>query len=87
VAPDIPVDGNFTLGENIADQGGLRIAEIAYEEWLKENAASASRLPALGFSHRQLFYLGYALPWCATHSDAMMRNGKTVHAVRYERFI
>ena len=67
------VDGNVTLGENIADQGGLRIAEIAYEKWLQGHAETAHSLPALEFTHRQLFYLGYALPWCATHTDAMMR--------------
>ena len=70
------VDGNVTLGENIADQGGLRIAEIAYEKWLQGHAETAHSLPALEFTHRQLFYLGYALPWCATHTDAMMRYEK-----------
>ena len=73
VAPAVSVDGNVTLGENIADQGGLRIAEIAYEKWLQGHAETAHSLPALEFTHRQLFYLGYALPWCATHTDAMMR--------------
>ena len=73
VAPAVSVDGNVTLGENIADQGGLRIAEIAYEKWLQSHAETAHSLPALEFTHRQLFYLGYALPWCATHTDAMMR--------------
>ena len=73
MAPAVPVDGNVTLGENIADQGGLRIAEIAYEKWLEGNSDAARSLPALEFTHRQLFYLGYALPWCATHTDAMMR--------------
>ena len=26
------------------------------------------------FSDEQLFYLGYALPWCAVHTETLMRN-------------
>ena len=29
--------GNLTLGENMADQWGLRISENAYENWLRSN--------------------------------------------------
>ena len=65
----VQVDGNVTLGENIADHGGLRIAEIAYENWLSLNNGSDALLPALeDFTSLQLFYLGYALPWCAVHT-------------------
>eukprot|EP00094_Tigriopus_californicus_P013393 TCALIF_12954-PA protein Name:"Similar to ECE1 Endothelin-converting enzyme 1 (Homo sapiens)" AED:0.20 eAED:0.20 QI:0/0/0/0.71/1/1/7/0/1168 len=74
VLTGVRVDGNITLGENIADHGGLKIAEIAYHEWLKSNGRSDSQLPAVDFTHEQLFYLGYALPWCAVHSDNMMRT-------------
>ena len=71
----ISVDGNITLGENIADHGGLKIAEIAYENWLKMNGDKDAKLPALeGFTPFQLFYLGYALPWCALHTESMFRN-------------
>ena len=71
----VQVDGNVTLGENIADHGGLRIAEIAYENWLNKNNGFDASLPALeNFSPFQLFYLGYALPWCAVHSDSMLRH-------------
>ena len=38
-------------------------------DWLKSNNFLDSRLPALDFlSNEMLFYLGYALPWCASNS-------------------
>ena len=35
------------MGENIADHGGLKIAEIAYENWLRRNNYQDTLLPAL----------------------------------------
>ena len=71
----VQVDGNITMGENIADHGGLKIAEIAYENWLTINGNEDTQLPALGdFTPNQLFYLGYALPWCAIYSDSMLKT-------------
>ena len=69
----IKVDADLTLGENIADQGGLRFAEIAYENWLKKNSWSDATLPGLeDFTQKKLFYLGYAMPWCAVYGrDAL----------------
>ena len=61
------VDGNLTLGENMADHGGLSMALEAYNTWRRTNRDV--RLPALPFDDMQLFFLGYALPWCARHTD------------------
>lgn len=67
-----PVDGNLTLGENLADHGGLNMALAAYNKWRQES--KDSRLPALDFNDMQLFFLGYALPWCSTHTTKHAKN-------------
>ena len=62
------IDGNFTLTENIADHGGLHLAEMAYENWLSNNNWSDATLQGFqNFSSQQLFYLGFATPWCERH--------------------
>ena len=51
----------------MADHGGLSMALEAYNTWRRTNRDV--RLPALPFDDMQLFFLGYALPWCARHTD------------------
>lgn len=59
VAPGVHANGRFTLGENIADQGGLRIALTAYIDYMKgKNIQEID-----GFSALQRFYLAYANVW------------------------
>ena len=53
-------NGRFTLGENIADQGGLLIAHQAYRNSLNGKPAPE---PIDGFTDEQRFYLGYAALW------------------------
>jgi len=69
---DVSVDGNLTLTENLADHGGLKMAYSAYNSWRKHN--QDSRLPALNFTDLQLFFLGYALPWCSSNSDVYVQS-------------
>ena len=55
------VDGQSTLGENIADNGGLREAFRAYQKYVIRNGEEP-RLPGLDeFNPEQLFYLGNAM--------------------------
>ncbi|ODM97501.1 Neprilysin [Orchesella cincta] len=63
-AAGLNVNGDLTLGENIADNGGLRESYRAYQKYVEENGQEG-RLPGLEhLSTNQLFFLGYANIWC-----------------------
>lgn len=66
VLDTVHANGHFTLGENIADHGGLRIAYTAFRNSLKGVE------PALidGFTADQRFYLSYATLWAGNIRDA-----------------
>lgn len=59
VAPGVHANGKFTLGENIADQGGLRVALTAYLDSMDGKEFKDID----GFSPLQRFYLAYANVW------------------------
>ncbi|KAH8887992.1 zincin [Thozetella sp. PMI_491] len=62
------VDGVKTLGENLADAGGLH---TAYESWISNRGALEPSLPNLEyFTHEQLFYIFYANMWCSSFRPA-----------------
>lgn len=65
VQPGLHANGEFTLGENIADQGGLRVAYTA----MKMAEAGAEPAPIDGFTADQRFYLGYAALWAQNIRD------------------
>ncbi|XP_056158200.1 endothelin-converting enzyme 1 isoform X1 [Lampris incognitus] len=69
-----PLNGKHTLGENIADNGGLRAAYKAYVNWIKKNGEEAT-LPALGMTNHQLFFVGFAQVWCAVRTPESSHEG------------
>jgi predicted metalloendopeptidase len=67
------LNGKQTLGENIADNGGLRAAYNAYNEWTKINGEEKP-LPLLGLNHRQLVFVSFAQTWCSKSTPDAMHN-------------
>ena len=59
VAPGVHANGSLTLGENIADHGGLQVSFQAFK-----NATEAAPLEIVdGFTPEQRFFLAYANVW------------------------
>jgi len=56
---DVDVDGNGTLGENIADMGGLKISLRAWENLHKKDHGAPPTA-----SEERLFFVAYAQNWC-----------------------
>ncbi|XP_004704190.1 neprilysin [Echinops telfairi] len=60
------LNGINTLGENIADNGGIGQAYRAYQNHIKKNGEE-KLLPGLDLNHKQLFFLNFAQVWCGTY--------------------
>ena len=84
VLPGVFADGALSLGENIADQGGLRVAYTAYKNSLEGKGEPAD---IDGFTDDQRFYLGYAALWGQNITDqAIVRLTKEdVHSLGRNR--
>jgi predicted metalloendopeptidase len=65
----LQLNGKMTLGENIADNGGVHLAFGAYR-----NVTKDVTLPGLDFNRDQLFFLGHANVWCLNARDEFVRN-------------
>ncbi|KAM8853315.1 endothelin-converting enzyme-like 1 [Synchiropus picturatus] len=57
------VNGRLTLGENIADMGGLKLLYFAYQKWVREHGPERP-LPGLRYTHEQLLFIAFAQNWC-----------------------
>jgi predicted metalloendopeptidase len=68
--PDLAVNGQQTLGENIADNAGLMAAYDAWHASLGDKPAPADA----GFSGEQQFYLAYAQAWAEKMREAAQRQ-------------
>lgn len=70
VLPDLNANGRFTLGENLADHGGLQVAYEAYKEANKNNELKTID----GLTPDQRFFIAYSQVWAANITEAEIRN-------------
>jgi putative endopeptidase len=68
---DVKINGKLTLGENTADNGGLRIADMAL---LSTLSAAAQKEKIDGFTPEQRLFLGWGQLWCENQSPEAARN-------------
>ncbi len=61
--PKVHLDGKLTSGENIADNGGVKLAYEAYKAWRSKQTTPVQK-DVEGISDDQLFFLGYGQSWC-----------------------
>ena len=70
VLPDLNANGRLTLGENLADHGGLQVSWYAYK-----NATKRNPLPVIdGLTADQRFFIAYAGVWAGNITEAEIRN-------------
>jgi putative endopeptidase len=70
--PGYHVNGNLTLGENIADNAGMKNAFMTYNRVAGPDAKKESILK--GFTNQQLFFIAYGQLWCTKARDEVVKQ-------------
>ena len=87
VLPGLHANGTYTMGENIADQGGLRVAMTAFLDSQKKKGVDIATEKIEGFDPIQVFYMNYANLWGQNIRDEEIRSLTTgdVHSLGENR--
>jgi len=76
------MNGKLTLGENTADNGGLRLAWMALMDDL-----AGKTLPAMGgYSEQQQFFLGFGQIWCTNETEELLRLRAQTNAHAIDKY-
>ena len=74
IVDDIKINGKLTLGEDVADLGGLLLAYLA---WKDANKGKDLK-PIDGFTPAQRFFIGYGQSWCSAERPELLRLHATI---------
>ncbi|KAL4234013.1 Endothelin-converting enzyme 2 [Mactra antiquata] len=80
------LNGETTLGENIADNGGMKMAYLAYKKWLHKSGSDSIILPGMKYNSDQLFFIGMAQVWCSYYTPEYEQKSILVDAHSIARF-
>jgi putative endopeptidase len=70
--PDLKLNGKLTLGENAADNGGMRISWMALmDDFAKDPKKRTAKID--GYTPEQRFFLGFAQVWCENRTEQSSR--------------
>lgn len=69
----INVDGRLTLGENIADNGGIKVAYLAYKEWERTHGKE-KKLPGIPLTMDQLLFVSHGQVWCGAYREEYIKR-------------
>src|SRR5208337_4323569 len=70
---DVKINGKLTLGENTADNGGLRLAYMALEADTKRKGVDMNTKDGSGFTPAQQFFLAHGQNWCGSTRPEQLR--------------
>jgi putative endopeptidase len=82
IVDDIKINGKLTLGEDVADLGGLLLAYMAWKEDTKDQKLE----PQEDLTPEQRFFVGYGQSWCGQTRDETKRLRATVDPHSPEKY-
>jgi endothelin-converting enzyme/putative endopeptidase len=82
IVDDIKINGKLTLGEDVADLGGLILAYMAWQDETRGQKLDSIE----GLTPEQRFFIGYGQSWCANERDETKRLRATVDPHSPEKY-
>ena len=82
IIDDIKINGKLTLGEDVADLGGLLLAYMAW----KQDTNNQKLEPIEGLTPEQRFFVGYGQSWCGHVRDESKRMRATIDPHSPEKY-
>uniref|UniRef100_A0A336JZW6 CSON009745 protein n=1 Tax=Culicoides sonorensis TaxID=179676 RepID=A0A336JZW6_CULSO len=79
------LNGVNTQGENIADNGGVKVSYRAYTRWVKTHGREPV-LPGLSYTDLQLFWISAAQSWCSVYTPETLKSKIITEYHSPERF-